>query len=75
MGNYSWVDREKQPVCSCPMTDDATPNDMKRRAQEALKKKLEAAANNSHGDAKATGKTGTKGARQPKQRIIRHQGR
>ena len=27
------------------------------------------------GDAKATGKTGTKGARQPKQRIIRHQGR
>ena len=58
------------------MTDDTAPNDMKRRALEALKKKQEAAANNSHGDSKATGNTGsTKGAKQPKARIIRHQGR
>ena len=58
------------------MTDDTAPNDMKRRAEEALKKKLAAAATtNAHADTKATGKTGAKGAKQPTQRIIRHQGR
>jgi hypothetical protein len=57
------------------MADESTPNDMKRRAEEALKKKLAAAQANTHGDTKATGKTGAKGAKQPKQRIIRHQGR
>lgn len=58
------------------MTDDTAPNEMKRRAEEALKKKLAAAQANSHAsDGKAAGKTGTKGAKQPKQRIMRHQGR
>jgi len=57
------------------MTDESVPNDMKARAQAALKAKQAAAASNSHGDTKATGKTAAKGAKQPKQRIIRHQGR
>ena len=69
------VDRENQPVCSWAMADETPPNDMKRRAEEAVKKKLAAAATNTHGDSKATGKTATKGAKQPKQRIQRHQGR
>ena len=56
------------------MTDDA-PNDMKARALAALKAKQAAATANSHGDTKASGKTAAKGAKQPKQRIIRHQGR
>lgn len=56
------------------MSDDTSPNDMKRRAQEALKKKLAAAAN-PHPDAKANGKAAPKGSKLPKQRIIRHQGR
>jgi hypothetical protein len=56
------------------MTDESTANEMKRRAEEALKKKLAAQAN-THGDTKASGKTAAKGAKQPKQRIIRHQGR
>jgi hypothetical protein len=56
------------------MADEPRPNDMKRRAEEALKKKL-AAAVNQHADTKATGKTGAKGVKQPKQRIQRHQGR
>jgi hypothetical protein len=56
------------------MTDESAPNDMKRRAEEALKKKL-AAKTNTHGDTKAEGKVTAKGAKQPKQRIIRHQGR
>ena len=75
MGNNRWVDRQKQPVCSWSMTDESSANEMKRRAEEALKKKLAAQTNNAHADTKATGKTGAKGARQPKQRIIRHQGR
>lgn len=74
MGNYNWVDREKRPVCSGCMTNESAPSDMKRRAEEALKKKLAAAAN-PHGDTKAVGKTGGKSAKQPKPRIIRHQGR
>jgi len=56
------------------MTDDTNANDMKRRAEEALKKKLAAAAH-PHADPKASAKTNTRGAKQPKQRIIRHQGR
>jgi hypothetical protein len=58
------------------MSDESTPNDMKRRAQEALARKLAAKS-----DAQASGKTSdksgsaAKGAKQPKQRIIRHQGR
>jgi hypothetical protein len=56
------------------MSDDTSANDMKRRAEEALKKKLAATAN-THGDTKASGKANLKGAKQPKQRIIRHQGR
>ena len=56
------------------MTDDTGPNEMKRRAEEALKKKL-AAASNAHGDTKAVGKTSAKSAKLPKNRIIRHQGR
>jgi hypothetical protein len=57
------------------MTDESTPNDMKARAEAALKAKKLAAQANSHGDAKANGKAAAKGAKQPKQRIIRHQGR
>jgi hypothetical protein len=57
------------------MTDDSSANDMKRRAEEALKKKLAATAN-SHADTKANGKVSPKGGtKQPKQRIQRHQGR
>jgi hypothetical protein len=56
------------------MTDETSPNDMKRRAEEALKKKLAAAAT-PHADMKANGKASPKGPKQPKQRIIRHQGR
>jgi hypothetical protein len=58
------------------MTNENTPNDMRARAQAALEAKKAAAAANAHGgDVKATGKAGAKGAKQPKQRIIRHQGR
>ena len=56
------------------MIDDSSANEMKRRAEEALKKK-QAAQGNTHGDTKAAGKTAAKGAKQPKQRIIRHQSR
>ena len=70
------MDRGSRLVCSCPMTDESSPNNMKRRAEEALKKKLAASQANTHGDTKAAGKIGgAKGAKQPKQRIIRHQGR
>lgn len=74
MGNIIRVDRENRPVCTWTMTDESSTNDMKRRAEEALKKKL-AAKTNSHADTKAEGKISAKGAKQPKQRIIRHQGR
>ena len=37
------------------MTDDSSANDMKRRAEEALKRKLAATAN-PHADMKANGK-------------------
>lgn len=57
------------------MTDESAPNDMKARALAALKAKQAAAQNNAHGDTKATGKSAAKGAKQPKARIIRHQGR
>lgn len=56
------------------MTDDSSANDMKRRAEEALKKKLAAMAN-PHADTKANGKVSAKGPKQPKQCIQRHQGR
>ena len=51
---------------------------MKRRAQEALARKLAAKSGSiPAGSGKASDKPGggTKGARQPKARIIRHQGR
>jgi len=73
MGNNIRLDRENQAVCSRTMTDEPA-NDMKARLAAALKKKQEAAAN-THGDTKATGKMAAKGAKQPRQRIIRHQGR
>jgi hypothetical protein len=58
------------------MTDESAPNDMKARALAALKaKQAAAAAAGSHGDVRASGKTAAKGAKQPRQRIIRHQGR
>jgi hypothetical protein len=56
------------------MTDDPSANAMKRRAEEALKRKL-AATTNPHADAKANGKLSPKGPKLPKQRIQRHQGR
>lgn len=57
------------------MTDSSTPNTMKARAEAALKAKKLAEQANAHGDAKATGKSAAKSAKQPKARIIRHQGR
>jgi len=58
------------------MTNESPPNDMKARALAALKaKQAAAAAANPNSDAKANGKAAAKGAKQPKQRIIRHQGR
>jgi hypothetical protein len=76
MGNNIWLDRQNQAVCSLPMTDEPA-NDMKRRAQEALARKLAAKTEAQAGSGKGTDKSGsaTKGAKQPKQRIIRHQGR
>lgn len=58
------------------MSNESPPTDMKTRALAALKaKQAAAAASNTHGDTKTQGKTGAKVAKQPKQRIIRHQGR
>ena len=58
------------------MTDEPA-NDMKRRAQEALARKLAAKSGTPGASGKAADKAGpaTKGAKQPKARIIRHQGR
>jgi hypothetical protein len=57
------------------MTDSSTPNTMKARAEAALKAKKLAEQASAHGDAKASGKSAAKSAKQPKARIIRHQGR
>ena len=59
------------------MTDESA-NDMKRRAQEALARKQAAQSGSAPGGSgKASDKSGggPKGAKQPKARIIRHQGR